>query len=360
MQLTKTTTLLHQTEKFGYFCIINIRKTIQHRYKSKEKCNPKKGLLLGLYLLLFIYNSFGQWELNNSKVSIFTKAEYSAGTQNWDIERDNMGRLFIANNEGVLIYNGVKWELHPVPNKTIVRSIALSNDGRLYVGAQDEFGYFKPDISGKLIFTSLKKQLPPSVSSFADVWNIEIIDQDVFFMTPQFIFRYSNNRISYFKPKTTWTSLNKHHNKLLTQDKKNGIMLFNNGRWESMINPSSLPNGFQITDIKPFGKGTSLVSTTANGLFLLTRTQIIPFKISALIKENHFTTIEVLNGNYFLLGSYNSGLYKIDKKGNILGNISSKQGLVSNTIRCLYSGFDGSTWIGMDNSIALIDWGNSI
>lgn len=360
MQPTKTTTLLHQTEKFGYFCIINIRKTIQDRNKSKEKCNSQKGLLLGLYLLLFTFNSFGQGELYNAKVSIFTKSEYSAGTQNWDIERDNMGRLFIANNEGLLIYNGVTWELHPVPNKTIVRSIAMSNDGRLYVGAQDEFGYFKPDITGKFIFTSLKKQLPPSVSSFADVWNIEIIDQDVFFMTPQFIFRYSNNSISYFKPKTTWTSLKKHHNKLITQDKKSGILLYNNGRWEPLINQSLLPNGFQITDIKPFGKDTSLVSTTGNGLYLLTQNQILPFKINALINEDHFTTIEVLDGNHFLLGSYNSGLYKIDKKGNIQGNISSKQGLVSNTIRCLYSGFDGCTWIGMDNSIALIDWGNSI
>ena len=73
MQPTKTTTLLHQTEKFGYFCIINIRKTIQDRNKSKEKCNSQKGLLLGLYLLLFTFNSFGQGELYNAKVSIFSK-----------------------------------------------------------------------------------------------------------------------------------------------------------------------------------------------------------------------------------------------------------------------------------------------
>ncbi len=298
--------------------------------------------------------------MSNPKVSVFAKSDYSGGTQNWDIERDHLGRVFIANNEGLLVYNGINWHLYPVPNKTIIRSIALDLNGRLYAGAQDEFGYYEADDWGQLVFTSLKNKLPSYVKSFADVWNIEVIDQEVFFMTSQFVFRYFNNEMTCFKPQSVWYSLNKHHNKLITQDKQKGVLLFKNKGWETIIEQASLPKDFQITDIKPFGKDTSIVSTSGNGLFIFTNNTLYPYLINPLIKEKHFTTLEIIDNNSFLVGSYNSGLYKIDKSGQILGHVSSKQGLVSNTIRCIYSGFDGSSWIGMDNSIALIDWNNSI
>ncbi len=307
-----------------------------------------------------LFPSFGQSSIDNVKVSVFKKSEYLAGTQNWDIERDNFGRIFIANNEGLLVYNGINWKLYSVPNKTIIRSIAFGSDGKLYTGAQDDLGYYEADKLGRLIYTSLKNQLPPSVNSFADIWNIEVINNEVFFMASQFIFRYANNKLTFFKPKSIWSSLKKHHNKIIAHDKESGLLMFNNGRWEMIIEQNTLPTGFQITDIKPFGKDTSLVSTSSHGLFLFTQNIFYPFKLKTIINERHFTTIDVIDNTSFLVGSYNSGLYKIDKLGNILGNISSTKGLISNTIRCIYSGFDGCTWIGMDNSIALIDWNNSI
>ena len=113
-------------------------------------------------------------------MSVFTKSEYAAGTQNWKIERDHFGRIYIANNEGLLVYNGTNWKLFPVPNKTILRSIAFGTDGKLYAGAQDEFGFYSADKSSQLVYTSLKSLIPPSVQSFADIWNIEVINDDVF------------------------------------------------------------------------------------------------------------------------------------------------------------------------------------
>ena len=317
-------------------------------------------MLIGLFLFVFVPISYGQSVLNKAKVSIFSKSEYAAGTQNWDIERDAFGRLFIANNEGLLVYNGIKWDLYPIPNKTIIRSLSFGLDGKLYAGAQDELGYYEADKSGKLVYTSLKKKIPASVSSFADVWHVEVVGNEVFFMSSEFIFRYANQTITFFKPKSKWTTLKKHHKKLIAQDAKGGIFVFQNNRWELLVNQTALPAGIQITDLKPFGKDTSLISTTKHGLFLLTKNSVIPFKIKSLINEKHFTTIDFINNTTFLVGTYNSGIYKIDKWGNVIGQISTKQGLTSNTIRCIYSGFDGFTWAGMDNSISLIDWNNSI
>jgi len=319
-----------------------------------------KSGLTGIFMFACILNNHGQSFHNNAKVSTFSKAEYEAGTQNWDIERDSLGRIYVANNEGLLVYNGIKWELYNIPNKTIIRSLSFGKNKQLYVGAQNEFGYFKSEKSSKLIYTSLKKKLPPSIKSFTDIWNIEVSGSEVFFMSSEFIFRFKNDTITYFKPYSKWFSLKKHHNKLIAQDLVEGLFVFKNNQWESFIKRSSLPIGFQITDIKPFGKDTSIISTTKHGLYLLCKDTILPFIIKSSVKEKHFITLEFINNSIFLAGTYNSGLYKIDKTGNVLGQISSKQGLTSNTIRCIYSGFDGFTWIGMDNSISQIDWNNSI
>lgn len=106
-----------------------------------------------------------------------------------------------------MVYNGINWQLYPVPNKTILRSIAFGSDGKLFAGAQDEFGYYAPDKNGRLVYTTLKNQLPQSVNSFADIWNIEVNENEVFFMASDIIFRYAENKITYFKPNSTWLSL---------------------------------------------------------------------------------------------------------------------------------------------------------
>ena len=305
-------------------------------------------------------SAFGQPPIENVKVSVFTKSEYAAGTQNWDIERDNFGRVFIANNEGLLVYNGMNWQLYPVPNKTILRSIAFGTDGKLYAGAQDDFGFYSSDNFGRLVYTSLKNLLPATVNSFADIWNIEVIENEVFFMTSEIIFRYTNKKLTYYKPNSAWLSLKKHNNKLIAQDSKSGILEFNNERWETIINQSVLPPGFLMSDAKPFGKDTSLVSTSGNGLFLLTQKSLHPFLLKTMNSEKNFTSLGVLDKTSFLIGSYNAGLYKINRNGNILDKISGNSGLISNTIRCIYTGFDGCSWIGLDNSIALVDWNNPI
>jgi hypothetical protein len=125
--------------------------------------------------------------------------------------------------------------LYPVPNKTILRSIALTSDGKLYAGAQDEFGFYAADNFGKLVYTSLKNLLPKSVSSFADIWNIEVIENEVFFMASDMIFRYANKKLTFYKPRSKWLLLKKHNNHLIAQDSKSGILVFNNGQWESLI-----------------------------------------------------------------------------------------------------------------------------
>src|SRR5688572_16210470 len=80
----------------------------------------------------------------------FHTVDYNAGIQNWDIAQDPRGLIYIANNFGLLEFDGNRWETYRVRNGTKVRSVAIDPRGRIYVGSQGDFGYFFPNERGRL------------------------------------------------------------------------------------------------------------------------------------------------------------------------------------------------------------------
>lgn len=322
----------------------------------------KIWVILWLFLQQTLLSLGQQNFIGKREIVNYSKIEYSAGSQNWAIKQDSKERIYFANNEGLLVYNGTNWQLYPIPNNTILRSIEYGYDGKLFAGAQDELGYFLPDENGRYIYQSLKNLLPETEKNFSDVWEIVSFGKEVFFRTDYKIFRLSGDRIIIHPPISTWLSLRRHQDHLIGHDKKAGLLTYNNGRWETFIENSDLPPEFFITDIIPFGKDTSLISTPKNGLFLLIDNKLVPFILSApaLDQHQHFTSLTTVDEETFLAGTYNNGFYHINKKGKVLENINTKDGLQNNTIRCLYTDKAQNVWLGLDNGISFIAYNNAI
>ena len=290
----------------------------------------------------------------------FSRIHYKAGTQNWGMALDANRRLYVANNEGLLIYNGTNWQLYPLPNKTILRCIAFGNDGKLYAGAQDEFGYFAPDHSGRLLYTSLKKLLPLSQNTLADIWDIEIAEDAVFFRATDRIIRLANGKVEIYNPSESWLSLSVFGQKIIAQDGRNGIFMFRKGQWEPFIASTALPAEFLVSDIITLNKDTGIVSTTSNGLFFLVQNSLKPLELKNSNAEKHFISLAKLDKQNFLAGSYANGIYKITNDGRVTEIIADENGLQNKTIRCINTDTSENVWIGLDNGIAFMNCNNAI
>lgn len=311
-------------------------------------------------VICFVHEGVSQGQIGTLEVFSYNRSVYTAGTQNWEFALDSNGRLYVANNEGLLTFNGTNWQLYPVPNKTILRSIAFGADGKLYAGAQDELGYYAPDQVGRLVYTSLKKLLEEPENRFADVWDIEVTGKDIFFRATDRIIRLNDGKLSIYKPSGRWLSLSKHQGEILAQDSDRGLLIFRDGQWQILIGQKMLPAGFMITDIIPFKNDTSLLSTANDGLFLLRQNSITPFLLKNNVKEHHFLSLAALDENNFLLGSYSNGIYQIDRMGNMKENITDRNGLPNNTVRCINADAGGNVWIGLDNGIAFMNRNDAI
>jgi hypothetical protein len=113
-------------------------------HKMRDFClqpNMRRALLYICLLCCFVhYKSQGQ--IATPQIINYNNDQYKAGIQNWDLAQDKNGILYFGNNEGLLTFNGKFWNLIRLPNLTSVRSVEIDSKNRIFVGGQDEAGYF--------------------------------------------------------------------------------------------------------------------------------------------------------------------------------------------------------------------------
>ena len=87
-----------------------------------------------LFLFLVALQSLAQNTIGIPNIVNYSKQLYTAGSQNWNIAQDSNGIMYFANNDGLLSFDGTFWRKYELPNRTIVRSVAIDNENRIYVG----------------------------------------------------------------------------------------------------------------------------------------------------------------------------------------------------------------------------------
>ncbi|HEY6902170.1 MAG TPA: triple tyrosine motif-containing protein [Puia sp.] len=322
----------------------------------------KKNTILLTIASIWISTAIAQGNIGLREIVNYEKQVYNAGAQNWEVRQDGQGRVYFANNEGLLSFDGIYWKTYPMPNKTIVRSIEFGADKRIYAGAQDEMGYFSPDGSGNLVYTSLKGLLPEADRKFEDIWNIVLYDSCLFFRSDKKIFCYANKTVKVFKAVSSWQFLGWVGEKLVAHDPDRGLLVFRQGEWEPFIGKSGLPENLHITSMVSIGRDSSLVTTQWSGLFILSGDRLTPFAPSGkgFYPGQHFTGAVRVDEETFIVSTYNNGLYLINKEGQVLENLSKREGLQNNNVRSIFMDQDHNIWLGLDSGIDFIAFNNAI
>lgn len=321
----------------------------------------KKGITIFCLLLFFFYTQ-AQNTIGLPQILNYTYTEYKAGTQTWDIKQDKWGRMFFANNEGLITYDGSYWKVHAQPNKTILRSIAIDTAlNRIYAGGQDELGYFEPNNNGVLQYTSLKEFIPKPNGQFTDVWDAEIFNGAIFFRTADKIFEYKNNTILVYPAASEWLLLKKTGNQLLAVDKSKGIFKYANNGWQPICKPGFEPN-LEITGVISLSNDSLLISSLTGGLFILSN-GVITKKFTSADAEltaNHIYTLEQINNDEFVAGTVSGGCYILNKSGQIVQQIARSEGLQNNNVLSLYLDKDKNLWAGLNNGISFIAYNAAV
>ena len=315
-----------------------------------------------VFFLLFPFTLLGQNTIGLPDVINYSKQTYGAGLQNWDIKQDKNGIIYYANNEGMLSFDGTYWNQYPLPNKTIVRSIEVSSDNKIYVGGQDEIGYFLPGKNGRLNYYSLTILIPEKERSFGDVWDIVSINSSIFFRTTYKIFKLTNQSVAVYMAKSEWSFMGLANGKLLAHDLTNGLVIYQDNIWKPVLEKNVFPEKDPVTAILPFSKDSIVITTLKSGLYLFSASNITKLNLAndALFSNDRVYTATLVNSKWIALATNNNGVYITDLKGNIIQRFSKNEGLQNNNILSIFLDQQSNLWLGLDNGIDFIAYNSAI
>lgn len=131
--------------------------------------------LIALAALAFASATAGAETLRGSPLlRRYLPEDYNATPQHLSIAADREGRLFVGNAEGVLRYDGERWQLIKLPGNLIARVVVAGEDGRIYVGSYDSFGWLRSTRDGDIRYEELLTAvgLKERERSIGTVWQI--------------------------------------------------------------------------------------------------------------------------------------------------------------------------------------------
>ena len=156
-----------------------------------------------LLILLFFFPIFCLAQVKNigtPYIKNYPKSVYNAGTQNWGVTQDLNGFMYFANNDGLLCFDGVRWNLNVGSDKSPMRSVFVDSKNNIFVGLITDFGIFTKNEPEPPVFKSLKYLLPDEITDFDDIWRIHEIPKGIVFQSYKYLFIYENNKIEILKP----------------------------------------------------------------------------------------------------------------------------------------------------------------
>jgi|GEM_PF-3167908 len=328
-----------------------------------------RGTLLIVFFLitrLFICTGQGLEGMGTPFLTNYLPATYNQHPQSWDIVQGKRGILYFANVNGVLSFDGVDWNLVELPGKTTARSLAIDSSGRIFVGSNGDLGYLEPNARGKLGFHSLKHLIPSKYKPFYEIWNVTVVEGQVFFQTYRRIFRYDGESIHGVEVFGRSAS-----QKVATGFRYGGDYFFmapGKGLF-SLKNDTLVRCGLQgdlpleVETITKLNEGL-FVFVGGDRLYTLDmeRGKVSPYTTSA---DRYFVQNKLYKGltrigPYLVVGTSMGGVVILNREGEVVKIIDQAEGLKIGSIYRLKVDRSKNLWIASSNGVARIDLSSPI
>lgn len=289
--------------------------------------------------------------------------EYQAHRQNWAIVQSDDGVIWVGNTEGLLRFDGVSWRRTPIRGGA-VRSLALGDDGRIYVGGVGTFGVVAASAGGLPTYVELAG---PAELHGADVWATVTVNGRIYFQTSDVVYTYDGTAVRL----VSRASSGKSFHRLFAVPGESGMVgLYVRQETVGLLRLAPSDGRFQLI---PGGnrfredKIWALFWDPDAGLLAFTATQLISVRNGRIEQHNspqlsnilsrHRIYDGVLLGNgLFALGTLGAGVLIVNSRGDIVQRIGDLAGLTEDDLVLdLATDNQSGLWLALANGIARFD-----
>jgi len=317
-----------------------------------------KRITVIILFLSFCSVLFAQ-KIGIPEIEYFNRRQYGGATQNWKVSQSSDGLMYFANNNGLLEYDGVKWTLHNEMDAGIVRSVKCIGS-KIYLGTNNDFGYFEYDSSNHFTFNSLADT--DALRNLGDVWTINKWNDKIVFHTEAGIILYEDQQKTIVIPSVSrFISCFVVNEMLLVHDEEKGLLEVRGERIFPISGGEQLSE-LNVSSIIALSESEMLISTMKKGLFTwdLNEVKVWNGEVNSLLIDANVFCGERYNEDILLFGTIQNGLIVANNDGDLVMEIDKDKGLMNNTILGLFVGQEGGVWCGLDNGIARISLNNNV
>jgi signal transduction histidine kinase/CheY-like chemotaxis protein len=329
--------------------------------KMKKKlpgfCLPVCHKLMAAIALLVVLSYTAYAQTNTEKglpfIDNYRYQDYNADGVNWWAAEDDKGLMYFANNLGVLVFDGKRWETIKVAGITETRSLAKGKDGKIYVGTNGNIGYLQPGKKGSLQFISLLDKLPQQRRTFSEVWETSVINGNVYFRTNNQLFIWDYKTLHVIESKANLHVGAEVNNEYYCRIWGRGLCVLKNDSFYVVHNGERFANE-RIYVMLPYDDKRMLIGTRTMGLFLYDGNDFTPFKTEAdpFIVNTSLYGGRILSNGLIALNTFNDGMAIIDKQGRLVQRIDKSVGLQDNSVDHVFEDSKGNLWLSLFNGIA--------
>lgn len=315
-----------------------------------------------LFVVLFIPSILFSQEIKNEigypYVLNFSPKEYNSLPQNFSIAEDPFGFIYFGNNNGVLQYDGLNFKLIKTKLESRVRSVAINNEGTIYVGGDGEIGKIVPDSLGNLSFKDLTYLLSDTIN-FGEIWNVLTYDKTIYFQSEYFLFEIKNEVVK------TYTF----------EDPIRGAFLINgavyifiqNVGFKRLLDNNFVPIPFGdllknhvVSGMVSFNDKSILLSTADTGLFTMDlniyknelNLKKFTTESDSLFLKQEILSIGKLKNGQFSISTSGGGVVLINSKGETVNHLNEYSGLRDVFVNQTHESKNGDLWLALGNGIS--------
>lgn len=285
----------------------------------------------------------------------FKKSEYRAAGQNWAVGSDEHGRVYIGNSRGLLQYNGTYWQLLPLPKGEYVRSIHMTDNGRIYIGSFEEFGFFSRDRFGKLTYTSLSDSVKNYTFHNDQIWNISSINDTVYFRSLSSYFVYNGKEVQAVSNPFILLYMQSLDGTLYAFKQGAGLGIIEQNNFNLLL-PSTAINNSEVIAVLPYSSQEKLLVTNKGGLFIFNGRSCHSWKkeVNEQIRPESINKAIMTKDSIYILGTLTNGVFAFDRQGQLQWHVNTSNGLQNNTVLGLHCDNSNNLWVALDNGISYI------
>ena len=275
--------------------------------RNLELKNSKRLLIYSIISIqLVIFNcplTIGQ-ELGYPIICNYNPKEIANGTQVRCAIQDNRGIMYFGASD-VIEYDGVTWRTISSDKLTLAYDLAKDKNGKIYVGAIDEFGYLELEKKGTTIYKSLVHLIKGKFFKIGIVRSVNMTSHYIYFQSQFAIFQYHpiDNNLIILKPEKAdiFTGGFVFGDTFYTISKTKGLQKIVNNQLVDCLQSKSFKQ-YDFRRATLFNDSSVLIQSPTKGLFLFQpdksrKLQEFQLKDNSFITDNRIDRFYKSNNN---------------------------------------------------------------